>query len=58
MRKTLRCGRIVPGCEFVAHADSEEELLRKAVEHARETHGMDHVSEALKAKIREAIEPR
>jgi predicted small metal-binding protein len=43
------------GCSFVARADSEEDLLLKAVEHARSAHGVEHASEALKAKIRTAI---
>ena len=55
MRMILECGRIVPGCSFVARADSEEDLLLKAVEHARSVHGVEHASEALKAKIRAAI---
>ena len=40
MRMILECGRIVPGCSFVARADSEEDLLLKAVEHARSVHGV------------------
>ena len=55
MRKSLACGAVVPGCNFVARADTEEELLRKAAEHARNAHGLDRLSEPLVAKIKGAI---
>jgi predicted small metal-binding protein len=55
MRKILECGAIVPGCNFVARADSDEELLRKAADHARSAHGVDHMSGPLKAKVKAAI---
>lgn len=55
MRKSLACGAIVPGCNFVARADTEEELLRKTADHARNVHGVHHLSEPLMAKIKGAI---
>ena len=55
MRKILECRAIVPGCNFIARADSDEELLRKAAEHARSVHGVDRMTEPLKAKIKAAI---
>jgi predicted small metal-binding protein len=55
MRKILECRSIVPGCNFVARADSDDELLLKAADHARGVHGVDHISEQLKTKIRSAI---
>lgn len=54
-RMTLACGSIVPGCDFVAHADSEDELMMKAAEHARTAHGVEHMSDELKAKVRAVI---
>jgi predicted small metal-binding protein len=54
-RKVLECGAVVPGCKFVAHADSEDELMAIAAEHAQSVHGIDHLSEELRAKIRSAI---
>ena len=41
--KEFRCGEIVPGCETVFEAESEEQILREVAEHAREEHGMDEV---------------
>lgn len=55
MRKELACGRVVPGCDFVAHAATEEDLMLKVADHARNVHGVEHISEDLKAKIRDAI---
>ena len=56
MGKILECGLVVPGCKFVAHAESEDELMMKMADHARTAHEIEHLSEALKAKIRAAIE--
>lgn len=55
MRKILECRAIIPGCNFVAKADSDEELLRKAADHARNVHDVDRMSEPLKAKAKAAI---
>lgn len=55
MRKVLECGAIVPGCNYVAHGASEEDLMLKAAEHARNAHGVEHLSEPLKAKIKASI---
>jgi predicted small metal-binding protein len=55
MSKILECGLIVPGCNFVIHGDSEEDLMMKAVEHARAVHDVEYISEQLKARIRAAI---
>ncbi len=55
MGKVLECRSVVPGCEFVMHGESEEEIMMKASEHARAAHGVEHMSEELKAKIRAAI---
>jgi predicted small metal-binding protein len=55
MSKTLECGSVVPGCKFVMHGDSEEELMMKEVEHARVAHDIEHISERLRARIRAAI---
>ena len=32
MTKVLRCGDMMAGCDYVARAESEEELMQKAVE--------------------------
>lgn len=55
MSKVLECGKVVPGCNYVIHGDSEEDVMMKAEDHARTVHGVDHMSEPLKAKVRSAI---
>jgi predicted small metal-binding protein len=55
MGKVFECRSVVPGCEIVVHGESESETMIKAAEHARAVHGIEHLSEALKAKIRAAI---
>jgi predicted small metal-binding protein len=43
MAKIIDCAKVNPesGCGHVIRADSEEELLRLAGEHAKTGHGMD-----------------
>ncbi len=39
MTKVLHCSDLMHGCDYVAKADTEEELMQKAAQHAREKHG-------------------
>jgi predicted small metal-binding protein len=55
MAKVLRCDAIFLGCGHVVRAESEEELLRLAAEHAREVHGVSEINDALVRKVRAAI---
>ncbi len=55
MAKELRCGDVVPGCDYVARADTEGDVLQKAAEHAREVHGLEKLDEATVAKVKAAI---
>ena len=43
MTKVVRCSDMVPGCDYVARAESEDELMQKAAQHAREAHGTSSV---------------
>jgi len=51
MTKALKCGSVVPGCEFTVHPESDAELLAKIADHARAAHDVEHISEPLRAKI-------
>ncbi len=54
--KTLACGDLVPGCAAVVTAETEEEVLRIAAQHAVEAHGLtvdDELVAAVKGAIRE-----
>jgi predicted small metal-binding protein len=56
MTKVLRCGDMMTGCDYVARAESEEELMQKAAQHAREAHGITvspEVVQQIKSKIRD-----
>ena len=41
--KEFKCGVLVPGCWATFHGESDDEILRQVVVHAREEHGMDQV---------------
>jgi predicted small metal-binding protein len=58
MTKVLECRAVVPGCNFVVYGESEEDVMMKEEEHAQRVHGVEHISEQLKAKIRSAIKDR
>lgn len=55
MAKLFECGSVVPGCNFVIHAEDESEAMIRAVEHLRASHEVEHLSERLKARIRSVI---
>jgi predicted small metal-binding protein len=59
MAKILECAKVDPssGCQHVIRGETEEEVLKKAAEHAKE-HGIHEVTpeliERVKANIRDA----
>jgi predicted small metal-binding protein len=55
MAKELRCGDIMPGCDYVARGESVEDVLAKGAEHARDVHGILEMDEATAAKVQAAI---
>lgn len=55
MRKVLECGSVFPGCPHVIHADGEDELMAKAMAHARAEHEATTISPRLKERIRTAM---
>jgi predicted small metal-binding protein len=44
MAKLLKCKDIGVDCDFVARGKTEEEVLKKAAEHARKEHGIKRVT--------------
>ena len=58
MAKLLRCQDIFPGCSAEVRANTEEEVLRQAAQHAASAHGVKQLDDAsvqtIKAKIRAA----
>ena len=55
MPKVLNCGDVRPGCNFEIRGDSDEEIFRKAAEHARASHGLQNIPIELLEKVRDAI---
>lgn len=55
MPKTIKCGDIVPGCEYVARGQNEDEVLARAAEHAKRDHGMESIPEDVLKKVKSAI---
>ena len=55
MTKVLNCGDVRPGCDFQIRGDSEEEIFRKAAEHARTAHGLQNIPIDLLQQVRDAI---
>ncbi|MFQ5857779.1 MAG: DUF1059 domain-containing protein [Anaerolineae bacterium] len=55
MAKVLRCRDVGMDCDFVARAETEEEILEKVAEHAQTVHNMDEIPEEVLAKVRSVI---
>jgi predicted small metal-binding protein len=54
-RREIACHDIVPGCDFVTSAPTDEELLAKVAHHAAHAHGLKEVSPELLGKVKGAI---
>ena len=54
MAKVITCRDVGVDCDFVARGQTEQEVLKKCVEHARSAHGME-LSAELTAKVKAAI---
>ncbi len=53
--KSFACGEVVPNCEASWVCTSDEEILARVAQHAREDHGLESVSPELVAAVREHI---
>jgi predicted small metal-binding protein len=42
--KELRCGDVMPGCTFVASGATEEEVLQKTAQHAKDKHNVKQLT--------------
>ena len=54
--KEFQCGSLVPGCDCHTRHEEEAEIMRRAVEHMRETHGEEIIRETMIEAIRSRIE--
>jgi predicted small metal-binding protein len=55
MAKVLRCRDVGMDCKFEVRAETEEEILKKAVEHAQAVHAMKEIPKEVVEKVRAAI---
>ena len=55
MSKVLKCADVAPGCDVEIRGESEDDVLQKAAEHAREEHNIDGISDEMLSKIKGAI---
>jgi predicted small metal-binding protein len=56
MTKTLACGEIMDGCPATFSAETEDELLAQAGQHAAESHGLEvtpELVEVVRSHIRD-----
>ena len=53
--REFHCGTLVPGCDWHTRHQDEAEIIRRAAEHLRVTHGetmiREKMVEAIKARI-------
>ena len=55
MAKVLRCSDVGFECDAVIHAETEEEVLKQAAEHARTVHNLQEMTEEVVEKVRGVI---
>ena len=55
MAKEMRCADVGMDCDFVARAESTEELMGQVAAHAAEAHGITEVSDELAAQVQSLI---
>ncbi|THK37537.1 DUF1059 domain-containing protein [Ensifer sp. MPMI2T] len=53
--RLFECGSLVPGCEWHTRADNDAEIVRRAVEHMRVTHGETTIRENMINNIKVRI---
>src|SRR5262245_48706740 len=54
--KKFQCGSLVPGCDWHTRHEEEAEIMRRVVQHMRETHGETIIRETMIEAIRSRIE--
>ena len=55
MPKVLHCKDVGFDCDGVCRAETEEEVLQMAAEHAKTEHGVTELSDELVTKVQAAI---
>ena len=55
MAKVLKCRDVGMDCNFEVRAKTEEEILKKAAEHAKTVHNMKEITKEVVEKVRAVI---
>lgn len=55
MAKVLRCSDVGFECDGVIRAETEEEVLKQAAQHAQEAHNLLEMTDEVVEKVRAAI---
>ncbi len=55
MTKVLKCNDLNPGCTFEARGNTDEDVLKKAAEHAKAVRKMNEIPPDVLDKARSAI---
>ena len=55
MPKTLSCRDVGMDCDFKMQGQTEDEVVRKAGEHAKSVHKMEKITPELERKVRGAV---
>jgi predicted small metal-binding protein len=51
----LRCGDVVPGCDGVVQAETREEVMAQAADHAAAAHGLTTIDEDTERALAGAV---
>ncbi|MBP2548853.1 putative small metal-binding protein [Neorhizobium galegae] len=54
--RLFECGTLVPGCDWHTRADEDAEIVRRAVDHLRTTHGETVIRETMIDNIKARIQ--
>ena len=55
MTKVVSCRDVGMDCDFVAHGETEQDILEQCAEHARTAHNMTAIPAEVAEKVRGAI---
>ena len=55
MAKIVSCRDVGMDCDFVAHGETEQDIMQQCAEHARTAHNMDAIPADVAERVRGAI---
>lgn len=58
MAKILKCGDLMPGCNFVAEGATVDEVIAKGAEHAKRDHGVTEIRPDMVEKVKAMIKDK